>query len=209
MVFGINIEQIIQSGGLILVGLIIFAETGLLLGFFLPGDTLLFTAGFFAAQHKLPLGWLLVVVVASAIIGDNVGYTIGSTAGPRIFKKKDGLLFRQEYIEQAEKFYDRHGGKTMLFARFVPILRTFAPLVAGIGKMPRKRFIGYDLVGASIWGVGVTLLGAVLGSRVPNIDKYLLPIIVAAMLFSFSPTIYHLAKDDKIRQKLLGRFGKK
>lgn len=198
----LSVEHIIESGGLLLIGFIIFAESGLLVGFFLPGDTLLFTAGFFAAQGKLPLGWLILTVIGAAIVGDNVGYTIGNRTGPKIFRKKDGLLFRQEYVVQAEKFYEKHGGKTILFARFVPIIRTFAPLVAGVGKMPRKRFILFDLAGASMWGAGVTLLGVWLGSKIPNIDKYLLPIILMAMLISFGPSLYHLIKDPKIRAKL-------
>jgi membrane-associated protein len=198
----LNVEHIIESGGLILIGLIVFAESGMLIGFFLPGDTLLFTAGFFAAQGKLPLGWLIVTVVAAAIIGDNVGYSIGKKAGPRIFKKKDGVLFRQEYMEKSEKFYEKHGGKTVLFARFVPVVRTFAPIVAGVGKMPRKRFVTYDIVGASVWGAGVTLLGYWLGSKIPNIDKYLLPIILLAMLISVGPSLYHIFGDKKTRSLL-------
>jgi membrane-associated protein len=201
----LNVEHIISSGGLLLIALIVFAESGMLVGFFLPGDTLLFTAGFFASQGKLPLGWLILVVVAAAIIGDNVGYTIGKRTGPRIFRKKDGLLFRQEYMVRSEEFYEKHGGKTILFARFVPIIRTFAPIVAGVAKMPRKRFIFFDTIGASLWGAGVTLLGFWLGSKIPNIDKYLLPIIVLAMLLSFGPSLYHLIKDEKIRTLLKQR----
>jgi membrane-associated protein len=194
----LNVEHIISSGGLLLIALIVFAESGMLVGFFLPGDTLLFTAGFFASQGKLPLGWLILVVVAAAIIGDNVGYTIGKRTGPRIFRKKDGLLFRQEYMVRSEEFYEKHGGKTILFARFVPIIRTFAPIVAGVAKMPRKRFIFFDTIGASLWGAGVTLLGFWLGSKIPNIDKYLLPIIVLAMLLSFGPSLYHLILKQRV-----------
>jgi len=197
-----NVAHIIQSGGLLLIALIVFAESGLLVGFFLPGDTLLFTAGFFAGQGKLPLAALILVIIVAAIVGDNIGYEIGKRTGHRIFKKADGLFFRREYVTQAEKFYEKHGGKTVLFARFIPVIRTFAPLVAGIGHMPRKRFVIYDLFGAALWGTGITLLGVWLGSKIPNIDHYLLPIIVLAMLFSFSPTIYHLVRDPKIRKRV-------
>jgi membrane-associated protein len=197
-----DVTHLIESGGLLLVGLIIFAESGLLIGFFLPGDTLLFTAGFFAGQDKLQLGWLILVVVVAAVIGDNVGYTIGKRTGHKIFHKKDGILFRQDYIEQAEEFYKKHGGKTIILARFVPIVRTFAPLVAGVGKMPHRRFFVFNIIGAVLWGVGVIMLGVWLGSKIPNIDHYLLPIILIAMLFSFSPTLYHIAKDKEARQKL-------
>ena len=195
-----DVEHLIQSGGLILIGLIVFAESGLLIGFFLPGDTLLFTAGFFASQGKLPLGWLLIVIVAAAIIGDNVGYRIGRRFGPRLFGKKDGLVFKNEYVERAESFYTQHGGKTVMLARFVPVVRTFAPMIAGAAKMPQRRFAFFNIFGAALWGVGVTMLGYALGSRIPNIDKYLLPVVIVATVFTFAPTIYHFVKDKKIRE---------
>lgn len=193
---------LIQSGGLILIGAIVFAESGLLIGFFLPGDTLLITAGVFAAQAKLPLGWLLLIIVVAAVVGDNVGYSIGRGTGSRIFKKKDGVLFRQEYLQEAENFYEKHGGKTVTIARFVPIVRTFAPVVAGAAKMDRKKFMVYNVVGALIWGVSVTLLGYFLGSRIPNIDHYLLPAVIIAMLFTFSPPIIHILRDKESRRRI-------
>lgn len=203
---GINPEQLLQSGGVLLVAAIVFAESGLLIGFFLPGDTLLFSAGFFASQGKLHLGFLLVATVLAAIIGDNVGYTIGRRTGHRIFKKKDGVLFRAEYIERAEKFYEKHGGKTITIARFVPIVRTFAPVVAGVGKMDRRKFMFYNIIGATIWGVGVTMLGYALGSRIPNIDKYLLPAVGLATLFTFGPPLIHVLKDRENRTKVWQAF---
>lgn len=196
----LNAEHIIQSGGLILIGLIVFAESGLLIGFFLPGDTLLFTAGAFAAQGKLPIGWLLVTVVLAAIIGDNVGYSIGSRMGKKVFTKKDGVLFHHENILKAEKFYEKHGGKTIILARFVPVVRTFASVVAGVGNMPRKRFFVFNVIGAVAWGLGVTLLGYFVGSKIPNIDKYLLPAVLLAMLITFGPTIHHLSKDERFKK---------
>ncbi len=197
---GLDVEKIVQSGGILLVGAIIFAESGLLIGFFLPGDTLLFTAGFFAAQGKLPLGWLIVTVIVAAIAGDSVGYSIGRRTGPRIFRKKDGIFFRKEYIERAEKFYEDHGGKTIILARFVPVIRTFAPLVAGVGQMHYRRFISFNIIGGVIWGAGVTLLGHWLGSKIPNIDKYLLPAVLLATFFTFSPMILHILRDKRMRQ---------
>ena len=201
-------ETIVQSGGLLLIGAIVFAESGLLVGFFLPGDTLLFSAGFFASQDKLPLGWLLLIVVSMAIIGDNVGYSIGHKAGPRIFKKKDGMLFRQEYIERAETFYKEHGGKTITIARFVPIVRTFAPVVAGAGKMDRKRFLMFNALGATVWGAGVTLLGYFLGTKIPNIDKYLLPVVLLAMIVTFSSPIIHIIREPKARKAIRRWFNR-
>lgn len=202
-------ETIIATGGLALIGFIIFAECGLLFGFFLPGDTLLFAAGFFASQNKLELVPLLAVVVACAIAGNAVGYEIGKRAGPRLFKKEDGIIFRRQYIQNAEEFYEKHGGKTIILARFVPVVRTFAPVVAGVGRMNVKLFSLYNVVGSFIWGVGVTLLGYYFGSKIPNIDKYLLPIILFAMAISFGPTVYHIFRDPltrkKLKQKLLSR----
>ena len=195
-------ETIVQSGGILLVGAIVFAESGLLIGFFLPGDTLLFSAGFFASQDKLSLGWLLFVVIIAAILGDNVGFTIGRRSGKKIFKKEDGVLFRKEYLQRAEEFYERHGGKTITLARFVPIVRTFAPIVAGVGNMDRKKFISYNVIGALCWGGGVTLLGYYLGSRIPSIDRYLLPAVGLAMLATFGGPIIHILREPKARKKI-------
>lgn len=201
-----DVATLIESGGLLLVTAIIFAESGLLIGFFLPGDTLLFTAGFFAAQGKLSLTWLLILVFIAAVAGYESGYYIGRRFGKRLFRKKDGLIFRQEYLQRSEVFYEKHGGKTIMFSRFVPIVRTFAPIVAGIGNMPQKRFSLFNVLGGAFWTIGVTLLGYWLGSKIPNIDHYLLPIILFAMAISFGPTLYHLVRDEKLRQKLKAKF---
>lgn len=204
----LNIEHIIQSGGLLLIGFIVFAESGLLVGFFLPGDTLLFSAGFFASQGKLPIAGLLAVVILAAIIGDNVGYSIGKRTGKRIFRKKDGILFRQEHITRAEEFYEKHGGKTIIIARFMPIVRTFAPVVAGVGNMSHKRFLIFNIVGGTLWGAGVTLMGYWLGSRIHNIDHYILPVMGLAILLSFGPALWHIIGDAETRQKLMARLKK-
>ncbi len=201
-----EVTHLIESGGLLLVGVIIFAESGLLAGFFLPGDTLLFTAGFFAAQGKLPLLGLLLIVILAAIAGYEVGYHIGQKFGKRLFRKRDGVLFRQEYLEKSEVFYEKHGGKTVLLSRFVPVVRTFAPIIAGIGDMPKLRFRIFNAAGAVLWGGGIVLLGHWLGSKIPNIDKYLLPIVGIAMVFTFSPMILHLLTDKELRHRLLARF---
>lgn len=198
----LDVEKLIQSGGLLMIAAIVFAESGLLVGFFLPGDTLLFTAGFFAAQGQLPLIPLLITLIVSAILGDNVGYSFGRRTGHRIFNRKDGVIFRQEYLLKAENFYEKHGGKTIILARFVPVIRTFAPIVAGAAKMPREKFVLYNVVGAGLWCFGVTMAGFWLGSKIPNIDSYLLPIIGLAMLLSFGPAVWHLLKDPLTRKKL-------
>ncbi len=194
--------HLIENGGLLLIGGIIFAESGLLAGFFLPGDTLLFTAGFFAAQGKLPFAGLLIVVMLAAIAGYEAGYHIGHKFGKRLFRKKDSLLFRQEYLEKSEVFYEKHGGKTVMLSRFVPVIRTFAPIVAGMGNMSRTRFRVFNVIGAIAWGGGIVVLGHWLGSKIPNIDKYLLPVVGVAMLFTFSPMILHIVKDKETRQRI-------
>lgn len=187
--------------GLAIIGAIIFAESGLLIGFFLPGDTLLFTAGFFAAQGHLPLAGVLLVIFIAAIAGDNVGYTIGKKSGPKLFKKKDGIIFRQEYIVRAEEFYEKHGGKTIIIARFVPIVRTFAPVVAGVGNMKHKRFFFFNVIGAAIWTGSVVMLGYWLGRLIdPHLmEKFILIAIATATVLTFGPTLYHLLKEPRFR----------
>jgi membrane-associated protein len=191
--------------GLLFIGGMIFAESGLLIGFFFPGDTLLISAGVFAAQGKLPLALTLLVISVAAIAGDNLGYAIGKTAGRRLFHKKDGLIFRHEYVMRAEAFYERWGSKTMLLAHFVPVIRTFAPIVAGIAKMNRLQFVLFDAVGDIAWACLVTMLGFWFGSKIPNIDHYILPAVGLAILFTFSPMIWHIATDKELHQKLRAR----
>ncbi len=198
-----NVDTIISSGGILIISAIIFAESGLLVGFFLPGDTLLFGAGLAASQGKFRLIWLIVSVVLAAIIGDNVGYSIGRRAGPRIFKKEDGILFRQEYLQKSEEFYEKHGGKTIILARFTPIVRTFAPVVAGAGKMPREKFMFYNIIGGILWGGGMSLLGYTIGGRIPHLDKYIELVIFGVMAISLLLAFGHILKDKKTRALLV------
>lgn len=205
----ISIDKAILGGGLIAIGATVFAESGLLIGFFLPGDTLLFGAGILASQGTLPLGWLLFIVITAAIVGDNVGYSIGRRAGPRIFRRKDSILFKHEHIEKAESFYKAHGGKTIILARFIPIVRTFAPMVAGIGKMPRGRFMFFNVFGGFLWGGGVTLAGYWFGSKVPWVEEYITPVILGIVLLSIVGSTAHILRDADNRRILLKklRFG--
>lgn len=198
------------AAGLAIIGAIIFAESGLLIGFFLPGDTLLFTAGFFAAQGQLPLAGVLLVIFFAAIIGDNVGYTIGKKSGPRLFKKKDGIIFRQEYIARAEAFYEKHGGKTIILARFVPVVRTFAPVVAGVGNMQHKKFFLYNVVGAAIWTGSVVMLGYWLGSLIdPKVmERWILLAITAATILTLGPTLIHLLREKRLRVFVTAQFSR-
>ncbi len=202
-------ETIITTGGLALIAFIVFAESGLLFGFFFPGDTLLFLAGTLAAQGQFNIALVILVIMTSAALGGQVGYVIGQRGGKKIFKKQDGILFRHEYIERAEKFYEKHGGKTIMLARFIPIVRTFAPVVAGMGNMDRKRFVLYNIAGSALWGAGVTILGYFFGQYIPDIDKYILPIIGIVMLLSFGPALYHVLSDEKSRALLVEKFHKK
>jgi membrane-associated protein len=198
--FGISPEAIAQAG-LWLIAAIIFAESGLLIGFFLPGDTLLIAAGIIAAAPEAPftIQAAIFTIAVAAIIGDNVGYTIGQYSGKRLFKKKDGILFRQEYMERAEKFYEKHGGKTIIMARFVPVVRTFAPMVAGIGKMPRGKFFLYNVVGGILWATTLPLLGYWVGSKIPHIGEYIEYALFAVIFLSLAPAVWHIAKDPRSR----------
>jgi membrane-associated protein len=190
----LNPNELLQSGGLLIVAAIIFAESGMLVGFFFPGDTLLLSAGILAAQGKINLAALLVVAALAAIAGDNVGYQIGRSLGPRLFRKKDGLLFRQEYVSRSEKFFEKYGSKSMLLAHFLPIVRTFTPIVAGVGRMNRTKFLFFDAIGDTAWAVIVTMLGYWFGSKIPNIDNYILPAVALVVILSFGPLLYHLVK---------------
>jgi membrane-associated protein len=194
-------EGLIASGGLLLIGLIIFGESGLMIGFFFPGDTLLISAGVFAASGQLSLAAVIAVACAAAVAGDNTGYHIGRAAGPHLFRKKDGVLFRQEYVQKAHAFLERYGSKAMLLAHFVPVVRTFLPVVAGVGNMPHGKFSLFDAIGDVAWAVIVTLLGYYVGSKIPGLDKYILLLVLAAIIFSFTPVVYHLFTRKKRRVK--------
>ena len=195
--------------GLAIIGGIIFSESGMLVGFFMPGDTLLLTAGAFAAAGKLPLAGVITVVAIAAIAGDNVGYVIGKRYGRRLFSKQDGLLFRHEYVMRAENFYEKYGSKTMLLAHFVPVVRTFAPIVAGIARMNRAQFFIYDAIGDITWAVALTLIGFYVGKRIPGIDHYFMLAVFAAVLITFGPMAYHLATDKKFHAKLRDRMNRR
>ena len=202
----IAIDKFILGGGLVMIGATVFAESGLLIGFFLPGDTLLFGAGILASQGVLPLHWLIIVVVISAIVGDNVGYSIGRRTGKRLFKKKESILFKPEHLERAEKFYEQHGGKTIILARFVPIVRTFAPMVAGIGKMSRGKFLFFNIIGGILWGASVIMLGYWLGSKMPWVEHFITPVILGIVAISFVASAFHILKEADNRQLIMQKI---
>jgi membrane-associated protein len=171
---------------------IIFAESGLFFGFFLPGDTLLFTAGLLASQGYFSIAILVWLVVLAAIGGDQIGYLFGKKFGPKIFDRDESFLFKKKYVTDAENFYKKYGKKAIIFARFVPIVRTFAPILAGVGKMHYKTFITYNIIGGATWGALITLLGYFLGEKIPNIDAYLIPILLVVVFISILPTLFSL-----------------
>ena len=183
-------RDLLVTFGTIGLFLIVFAESGLFFGFFLPGDSLLFTAGLFAAQGILNLPLILVGCFVAAVAGDQVGYVFGQRVGPALFRRPDSRLFKQEYVTRAQAFFERHGPKTIVLARFVPIVRTFAPILAGVGSMRYRTFVSYNLIGGFLWAVGVTLLGYVLGELIPDIDAYLLPIIAVIIAISLMPVFF-------------------
>jgi membrane-associated protein len=190
-----NLPQLIQSIGYLGIWAIVFAESGVLIGFFLPGDSLLFTAGFLASQDILNIWLLLPTTFVCAVLGDSVGYLTGKHLGRRLFNREDSLFFHRDHLVKAQNFYDKHGGKTIILARFMPIVRTFAPIVAGMGSMRYRTFLVYNIAGGFLWAVGLLLLGYYLGRMIPNVDHYLLPIIVLIVVVSVAPSLWHLYQE--------------
>jgi membrane-associated protein len=173
---------------------IIFAESGFFLGFFLPGDSLLFTAGFLASQSYLNIWCLVLVVFVAAVLGDNFGYWFGRKVGPLIFRWPDSFLFKQDNVTKARDFFARYGGKSLILARFIPVVRTFTPIVAGVGEMSYARFFGYNLLGGFLWTAGVTLAGYYLGQTVPNADQYIVLIVFVIIGLSLLPVAWELSR---------------
>jgi membrane-associated protein len=176
---------------------IIFTETGLLFGFFLPGDSLLVTAGLFASQGQIDVYKLGALLTVAAIVGDSVGYAIGKTTGPRIFNKPDSLLFNKKHLLRAEQFYEKHGGKTIIIARFMPIIRTFAPVVAGVGRMEYRRFITYNVVGGVLWVWSMLFTGYFLGRFIPGVDKHIEKVIILVIFLSILPGIISWLRERR------------
>ena len=190
-----DVESLVRVGGLAGLTAIVFIETGLLVGFFLPGDSLLVTAGLFAARGDLEVVPMIVVLSIAAIIGDTVGYNIGARAGPKLFTRPDSLLFNRKHLITTKEFYERHGPFTIVIARFIPILRTFAPVVAGVGAMEYKRFIVYNVAGGIGWVVTTVLGGYFLGQLVPNIHDHIHKVIAVVIVLSLLPAIIKVAKE--------------
>ena len=189
-----DVRGIVEWGGTLMVCIIVFVETGLFMGFFLPGDSLLVTAGVFAGAGQLKLASLLSLVTLCAIAGDQIGYWIGYKAGVTLYQRKDSRFFKRRHLESAHEFYEKYGGKTIILARFVPIIRTFCPPVAGAARMRYTRYLAYDVVGGFAWVWGMILLGYTLGRTVPNIDKRIHYVIAVVIVVSLMPAAYHAWK---------------
>jgi len=192
-----DVEGIIRNGGPLLVCVIVFVETGFFVGFFLPGDSLLVTAGVVAAAGVIPLKWLLLPVMACAIVGDQIGYWIGRAAGATLYKRKDSFFFRKRHLERAHAFYEKYGGKTVILARFVPIIRTFCPPVAGAAGMPYSTYLAYDISGGVLWVGSMILGGYFLGRSIPNISQKIHYVIAVVIFLSLLPAIISILRARK------------
>jgi membrane-associated protein len=197
-----DVRGLIEWGGTAMVCAIVFAETGLFVGFFLPGDSLLVTAGVFAGAGHLKLAWLLSLVTLCAITGDQVGYLIGWRAGQTLYQRKDSRFFKRKHLDRAHEFYERNGGKTIILARFLPIVRTFCPPVAGAAKMNYAQYLLYDIAGGICWVWSMILLGFTLGRTIPNVDKRIHYIIAGVIVVSFMPAAYQAWKSRRLKTSL-------
>lgn len=209
-----DLVKLIETIGYVGLALIIFAESGLFFGFFFPGDSLLLTAGLLASRGVLNIYILIPVLFVAAVLGDNVGYWFGEKTGPRIFTRPNSFLFKQENLHKAHAFYERHGGKTITLARWLPVIRTFVPIVAGAARMNYRRFIVFNLLGALAWAVGMPLLGYALGrafGSIEGIDRYFTLLVLAFFLIPGIPALLHLWRDNRqailrfVRTRLLGQ----
>jgi len=191
-----DLITLIKTAGYAGLFAIVFAESGLLIGFFLPGDSLLFTSGFLASQGVLDIRVLVPLCFIAAVAGDAAGYTLGYRVGRRLFQREDSFWFHHRHLLRAEEFFAKHGGKAIVLARFLPVVRTFTPVVAGMGAMPYPRFAVFNVVGALLWAIGVTLAGYWLGSSIPDADQFLLPVVFVIIAISVAPTAVHVFKQQ-------------
>jgi len=192
-----SLDALIQWGGYLLLVAIVFAETGLLIGCFLPGDSLLITAGLLAAAGHLNIWWINALLIAAAIIGDSVGYAIGARLGPHIFTREKSLLFNPQHVLRTRHFYEKYGPKTIVIARFVPIIRTFAPVLAGVGVMEYRRFLTYNVVGGIGWVASMSWAGYRLGQAVPNISKHMHVLVIVIIVLSCIPIAVEVYRERR------------
>ena len=191
------LDDLIRWGGYAVLVAIVFTETGLLVGFFLPGDSLLITAGLVAAAGGLNIWWINALLIVAAVTGDSVGYAIGYRIGPRLFTRPQSLLFNPRHVERTREFYARHGAKTIVIARFVPIIRTFAPVVAGVGQMAYRRFVFYNVAGGVGWVTSMTWAGYLLGRMIPNVSRYIHVVVGIVIVLSVIPIAVEIARERR------------
>jgi membrane-associated protein len=196
----VSLDDLVRWGGYVILTAIVFTETGLLIGFFLPGDSLLITAGLVAATGALNIWLLDLLLSVAAIAGDSVGYAIGKRLGPALFTKERSLLFNPKHIERTRRFYERHGAKTIVIARFVPIVRTFAPVVAGVGGMEYRRFLTYNIVGGVGWVVSMTWAGYLLGHAIPDVNRHIHIVVIVVIVLSLIPIAVELLRERRRRK---------
>jgi membrane-associated protein len=189
-----DVEGIIRWGGYFALAGIVFSETGLMVGFFLPGDSLLVTAGLFAAKGVLNIAILIPMLICCAVAGNATGYLIGRTIGPRLFKKEDSFLFKKKHLIKTQQFYEKHGGKTIILAQFIPVLRTFAPVVAGIAQMQYRKFFSFNVIGAVSWIASMLLIGYALLKMFPGVEKHIHLVILIVIFLSMLPGIIEFAR---------------
>jgi membrane-associated protein len=192
-----SLDDLIRWGGYLLLTAIVFTETGLLVGFFLPGDSLLITAGVLAAAGALNIWWINLLLIAAAILGDSVGYAIGARLGPRLFTREKSLLFNPRHVERTREFYARYGARTIVIARFVPIIRTFAPVVAGVGQMYYPRFLFYNVAGGMGWVISMTWTGYLLGNLIPDIDHHIHVVVIIVIVLSCLPIVWEFVRERR------------
>lgn len=190
----VDLPTLIKIIGYVGIACFVFAESGLFFGFFLPGDSLLFTAGLLAAEGYFSLSALVLVSFVAAVFGDSVGYWFGRKTGPMLFTREDTRFFKKSHVEKSRAYYEKHGPKTIILARFIPIVRTFAPIIAGVSGMEYKKFFAYNMVGGLLWTVSMPVLGYFLGTRIPHIDAYILPIAFGIIVVSFIPIFWKMYK---------------
>ena len=192
-----SLDALILWGGYVLMVAIVFTETGLLVGLFLPGDSLLITAGLIAATGALNIWWINVLLMVAAIVGDSVGYAIGARIGPRLFTREKSMLFNPKHVDRTRRFYARYGAKTIVIARFVPIVRTFAPVLAGVGQMPYHRFLAYNVLGGIGWVAGMTWAGYFLGSAIPDIKSHIHKVVLVVIALSVIPIVIEVLRERR------------
>jgi membrane-associated protein len=198
-----DLKTIIETTGYVGIFGIIFSESGLLFGIVFPGDSVLFTAGFLASQGVFHIGWLILVCFVAAVSGDSVGYTFGRRVGKRFFVYERSIFFNPDNVTRAQEFYKRHGGKAIILARFLPGIRTLAPILAGVGEMDYRMFVAYNVLGGVLWAIGLTALGYLLGSVIPNADRYIVVLVLGIVVLSTLPTLVPMFRTRTRRQKVL------